>query len=478
MLRANQRLISKIIVENDAKMIISGMGSGKTGATLDAIHHLRSTFQVHRVLVIAPWFVAKNTWPDEIEAWSHTRTLSYAVCVGDPEERIAALEADAEITTINFENLQWLAKHLGTADNWVWDMVIVDESSRLSAGEPRTKTTKVKTVKDGKVVVKVRKGGRQTRFGIMTIVRRKIDRIVELTGTPGDIKKLWGQSYLLDQGSALGRSKPAFEKEFFVKDQDSHTEYQKPGAEAEVLRRMGTLAVTIPEEKLVPDPHFYPLNVRLPDKAMQQYKDFERTLYADEWDVLAVSRGVLANKLLQAANGSIYREDRSVVAIHDEKIRALEELIEQANGESILTWYSFQFDIEKLQKRWPEAVVANKYRGDLVGDWNKGRIKHLLAHPNSIGHGTNMQDGGHIMAWYGMTFSLELWQQANKRLPRPGQTKQVLIYPIVALGTYDEKALKSLNAKDATQARIIEHFMIDKSSADRQFGSTGDEVLV
>ena len=168
--------------------------------------------------------------------------------------------------------------------------------------------------------------------------------------------------------------------------------------------------------------------------------------------------------IVHNCNGSIYREDRSVVPIHDEKIRALEELVEQANGESILTFYGFQFDRDALKKRWPDAVIANQYRGDLVGDWNKGRIKHLLAHPASIGHGTNLQYGGHIAAWYGLTFSLELWLQANARLPRPGQTKQVLIYPIVAEGTYDERALRILNDKNATQDRIIGHFLTDELS--------------
>lgn len=163
--------------------------------------------------------------------------------------------------------------------------------------------------------------------------------------------------------------------------------------------------------------------------------------------------------IVHNCNGSVYREDRSVVPIHDEKLRALEELVETANGESILTFYGFKFDKEKLRARWPDAVVANEYRGDLVSDWNRGRIKHLLAHPASIGHGTNLQYGGHIAAWYGLTFSLELWLQANARLPRPGQTKQVLIYPIVAEGTYDERALSLLSQKNATQDRIIEHFL-------------------
>lgn len=461
LLRVGQRLISSIVRNDPSKLVILGMGGGKTAGTLDGLYSMFADFTINHALIIAPWFVAKNTWPDEIEAWAHTRCLTYAVAVGDADERAAAVAARREITTINFENLPWLAKHIRSVDNWYWDTVVIDESSRLAAGEGRTKPTKVKQIKDGKVEVKVRPGGNMTRFGIMTTARRKIERVIELTGTPGDVRKLWGQSYLLDQGAALGRDKTAFEREFFLKDRYTHAMTEKPGAEAEVLRRMtaANLAITIPAEDIVPEPHFFPMKVRLPEPAMRQYKEFERTLYAAEWDVEAVSRGVLANKLLQAANGAIYNQMRDVIPIHDEKLRALEELVETANGESILTFYGFKFDKEKLRARWPDAVVANEYRGDLVADWNRGRIKHLLAHPASIGHGTNLQYGGHIAAWYGLTFSLELWLQANARLPRPGQTKQVLIYPIVAEGTYDERALSLLSQKNATQDRIIEHFL-------------------
>lgn len=217
--------------------------------------------------------------------------------------------------------------------------------------------------------------------------------------------------------------------------------------------------VTIPQEKVVPEPQFIPLRVNLPVKAMNDYRDFERTLYSEPYDIEAVSNGVLANKLLQWANGAAYLEDRSWVEIHDEKLEALQELSESCSDESLLIFYSFKFDKERIQKRFPGAVIANEYRGDLVGDWNKGRIKRLLAHPASIGHGTNLQYGGHIAAWYGLTFSLELWMQANMRLPRPGQTQQVLIYPIIAKGTYDERALAILQDRETTQDRIISNFV-------------------
>ncbi|UVK46748.1 hypothetical protein BPNPMPFG_002456 [Mesorhizobium sp. AR07] len=461
-LRNAQRIMSSIVRNSPTKLIISGMGSGKTGATLDALYDLLNRFEVHHVLVIAPRFVAANTWPNELAAWQHTRAISYAVAVGEPEERAAAIARRAEITTLNFENLPWLAQHIRSVDSWIWDCVVIDESSRMKSGEGRTKATKIKTVnKAGEVEVKVRKGGKQTRFGIMTTARRKISRVIELTGTPAPqgLIDLWSQCYLLDQGKRLGQSKDEFERRWFDKDRYKHTITARPGAEDEILSRLKDLLVTIPQEKVAEDAHFIPMKVRLPEQAMRDYQDFERTLYSEIHDVEAVSKGVLANKLMQFANGHMYREDRSVVHIHDAKMEALEELVDSAQGENLLVFYGFKFDKDAIRKRYPHAVVANE-NPDAVTLWNQNKIKLLVAHPASIGHGTNLQFGGHIAAWYGLTFSLELWQQANARLPRPGQTKQVLIYPIIAEGTYDERALTVLTAKGVTQDRIIESFTL------------------
>lgn len=456
-LRSSQRLISTIIRGEKAKLIVSGMGSGKTGAALDAARSLLDRFEAHHILIIGPLLVAQNTWPDEIETWAHTSPIRYAVAVGTPEQRSAAINQRAEITTINFESLQWLAKHIKSIDNWYWDTVIIDESSRFKAGEKRTKTTKVKGA-DGEI--KVRKGGNQTRFGVMTVARQKIDRIYELTGTPtpNGLYDLWGQIYLLDQGQRLGRSKAQFESRWFDKNQYTHVITPKENAEVEILAAISDIMVTIPQEKITDDAIFIPTKVTLPDRAMRDYLAFEDTLYSQPYDVEAVSSGVLANKLLQFANGHLYREDRSVVAVHDAKFAALDELIQQANGENILVFYSFKFDKDALKRRYSHAVVANE-DSDFITKWNKGKIKLGLAHPASIGHGTNLQYGGHIAAWMGLTFNLELWQQANMRLPRPGQTKQVLIYPIIAKGTYDERALASLQIKEATQDRIVSSFL-------------------
>lgn len=456
-MRDEQLFISDLIVDNDAHLIISGMGSGKTGAALDGVKRLLDELEVHHVLVIAPKFVALSTWPDEIESWRHLRPLSYVAAVGDPIQRRAAIDAKCEITTINFESLPWLAKYIGTIRNWYWDCVIIDESSRFKAGETRTKSVIVKKA-DGKK--RRTAGGNMTRFGIMATARKKVKRIVELTGTPtpqGPID-LWGQIYLLDQGASLGRSKSDFEKKHFDKNKYNFTLKIKEGSEQEILTSCNHLVTTIPKRKLVEDAQIIPMKVHLPEKIMREYRDFENTLYSEPYDVEAVTSGVLANKLLQFANGHMYQEDRTVVHIHDAKMEALDELIESAHGENILCFYSFKFDKDAIRKRYPHAVVANE-SNDFIGRWNKGKVKLLLAHPASIGHGTNLQYGGHIAAWFGLTFSLELWQQANMRLPRPGQTEQVLIYPIIAQGTYDERALNVLDKKGVTQDRIVDSFM-------------------
>jgi hypothetical protein len=378
-----QKLISRLVQEREAVMIIADMSQGKTGGSLDGTVSLLNRLTVQHVLMIGPRFVAMNTWPDELKVWQRTQAVSCAVAVGTAEERISAINRRAEITTINFENLPWLAKQIRTIENWYWDMVIIDESSRFRAGEGRTLPTKVKTVNKatGEIVVKARAGGNMTRFGVMTTARRKIKRIVELTGTPGDLKGLWGQSYLLDQGAALGRDKSDFEKRWFDKDPYNHTITPKGNAETGILSQMGDLAVTIPPKKVSEDAQFIPMRVRLPPKAMEEYRELEKTLYSQIHDVEAVSKGVLANKLMQMAGGGAYREDRSVAHVHEAKIEALNELLEMAPDENWLIFYGYKFTKDMILKHHPDAVVANEYKGDLVADWNRGKIKKLAAHP-------------------------------------------------------------------------------------------------
>lgn len=453
-LRPRQKFIADQIINHPAKMIVSGMGSGKTVATLTAIRQLFDSFTVRHVLIVAPLRVARDTWPDEIEGWQHTAPMTYAVAVGTEAERRAAVEKRTEITIINRENLVWLAKYLGSIKNWPYDMVVIDESSMFKSGKRRTTRAKVKD-KDGNT--KIRKGGNMTRFGVLTTARKKIDRIYCLTGTPAPngVHDLWGQIYLLDQGESLGRSMTAFETRWYDKNKYTYEIKPKPGAEDEIMERIKHLMVSLPPEESVPVPVIVPRYIDLPAKVMHDYRDFMATLVSETYDVEAVTKGVLANKALQWASGSMYREDRSVAQVHDLKLKELDALVEEAQGENMLILYGYKFDLDAIKARYPDAVDF-KEEPDAVRLWNEGKINKLIAHPASCAHGLNMQYGGHICIWYGMTWSLELWQQANARLARPGQKEQVAIYPIIARNTYDELAFAALQDKGVTQDRIAE----------------------
>jgi len=451
-LRKTQWLMHEKMMEARSRWIISGMGSGKTGSTLTVMRDLLDSTAINHWLVIAPWFVAKYTWPTEIESWEHLRCLRYEVAVGDAEERAAAIEAKSEITFINFENLPWLARHIGTVQNWYWDGLIIDETSRFKSGAEKTKVTKILD-DNGRVVAK--KGGRISRFGVVSVALPKIERAYGLTGTPfpTGVIDAWGQVYPLDGGKRLGRKISHFRNRWFRYDRYKRTYFEKPKAEEDIMAAIKDIAVVIPTEKVTEDPIFIDVPVDLPPKALKAYRKFQRELVSTEYDVEAVNRGVLANKLLQFANGSMYREDQSVVEIHDAKLKALEELSEQAGDQSMLILYNYKFDKDRIKKRWPDAVVANE-EDDIIRRWNNGDIKKLLAHPASIGHGTNLQYGGHLSFWYGLPWSLELYEQANLRLPRPGQKNQVYIYQIVARDTYDMRVVQTLSDRGVTEESL------------------------
>lgn len=501
-LRAKQIVIRNEIVQNRAKLIVSGMGSGKTASTLHACKDLLDAHEVLHILVICPLLVATEVWPQEIEAWEETRLISYAVACGEEETRIAAVEARAEITIINRENLVWLAKHIRSVRNWYWDMVVVDESSMFKKGEIRTKAAKVKRMVKGWIIdvdgyrdlffesedeakefaefeayimdlantpmefpvvtakrklTKQTKGGNMTRFGVISTSLPMVTRVVELTGTPrpNGWEDLWGQIYLLDRGAALGRTKSEFLRTYFDHNKYTHENTLKDGAAEAIQKRITHLVVSLPPDQLVPPPVYIPRKVTLPPKVMAEYRRFEKTLISQEYDVEAVSSGVLANKLLQFSNGSMYREDGSCVRVHNEKLKMLDAIVDESEGANLLVFYGFQFDLAGIRERYPYAVVLSETPG-AVKAWNEGKIKMLLAHPASCAHGLNMQFGGHIAVWYGLTWSLELWQQANARLPRPGQTEIVAVYMIICEHTYDERAVEVLQGKDAGQQEMID----------------------
>jgi SNF2 family DNA or RNA helicase len=439
-LRNYQRFMADRIVSQPAILLAAEMGTGKSAAVLTAARELLDEFVIRKVLIVAPLRVATETWPDEIAAWKHTRVLSYSVLVGSAAERARAARENTEIHIINRENLPWLWKHWG--DRWPYDMVVWDESSGLKAWKKRTKLRAF------------------TRFGAMAAARKLVHRVVLLTGTPAPngLHDLGGQAYILDQGERLGRSRSAFESRWFDKDYMGYELTPKPNAEREIMGLLSDVMFGLKAEDYIELPPVISniIPVRLPDKVMREYRDFERTMVSEAHNVEAVSRGVLTNKLLQFAQGAMYREDKSVVEIHDLKLDALERVVEEAAGQSLLVAYSYRFDLARIRKKYPRAVVFDE-SPNVVKDWNAGKIRIMLCHPASMGHGLNLQFGGHIACWYGLTWSLELYQQLNARLPRPGQKHHcVFIHHIVAQGTADEDVLAVLAKKDATQRAVHE----------------------
>lgn len=451
-LRQAQRFMARTVYLEKAKLIVSAMGSGKSGATLTALRRLLDEGEIVRVIVIGPKRVAKDTWPDEILTWAHTACLSFAACTGTEKERVAALDAGAEITIINRENLPWLWEVLGRGARWDFDCVIVDESSMFKDGRKRTTRKRTKRA-DGKIVMS--KGGSITRFGVLAAARKLVRRIYLLTGTPGDLEHLWGQIYLIDQGERLGKSKDDFYRRWFTVNQFTYEIKPREGAKSEIMALISDIMVSMPKQILTEPPVLVTVKVQLPPKILEEYRRFARTLVSESYDIEAVNQGVLTNKLLQFANGAMYNEMGETVPIHREKHDALDEIIERAAGESVLIFYSFKFDLEQIRKRYPHAVVLNEC-DTAVTDWNEGKIKILIAHPASCAHGLNLQYGGHIAIWFGLTWSLELYLQANERLPRPGQTQLVVIYRIIAEQTVDEKLIRVLDVKEANQSSIIE----------------------
>lgn len=456
-MRSYQRYLSDAIVDRNV-LGAAEMSLGKTGATLDAIKKLLRRRVVRHVLIVGPLKVASETWPDEINRWTHLRDLTYAVAVGDEPTRLAAIKKNTELTMINRENLQWLWTTVGGRIGWKWDMLVYDESSRLKAWRIRT---------PGKKPDGTKRKPTLTEFGVLAHARPAFKRVVELSGTPSPngILDIGGQIYMLDGGKRLEDNRTQFIKRWFDENKWTREVTPKEGAREEIMARIKDLMIGLRAEDYIDLPPLLinPIKVRLSTRHMKQYRDFEKTLVAESYDVEAVNSGVLANKLLQFANGSLYRPIPGVfppknetLPVHDAKLAALESIVEEAAGQPVLIAYSFKFDLIRIRKRFPKAVVFDE-DPSFVKNWNAGRIGIGLAHPASIGHGLNLQFGGHIQVWYGLTWSLELWQQFNRRLARPGQESPVVfIHVIMAAGTIDEAVFEVLKRKGAEQDQITE----------------------
>jgi hypothetical protein len=440
-LRRYQRwLIHEIVVMREIFVALD-MSMGKTAIILFAIRRMLYT-KISRVLIVGPLKVVEETWPTEILSWKELRVLDWSVITGSPEERDRAMSSPAPIHMINKENLPWLWNRL--KKDWPYDMVVWDESSALKSWKKRTPNKKL------------------TRFGAMANARPYVDRMVLLSGTPAPngVYDLGGQMYILDRGESLGTQRDAFEKRWFESDYMGWTLEPKEHAFDEIMDRCEDVMVSLRAEDYIdmPKRKIVPMYVELPKKIMAEYRRFERTLVSETYDVEAVSKGVLAGKLLQFASGSMYRnyEDgsRDIVKVHDEKLYTLERIVEESAGQNILCAYGHKFDIDLIKKKYPKTVLGSDDK-NFIKNWNAGRIRLGLVHPAEIGHGTNLQFGGHIGVWFGLTWSLELWQQFNMRLPRPGQEAHTCFYyPIIARGTADEDCYEAMAEKGATQEKV------------------------
>lgn len=442
LLYPHQERLARKIVDTKAILLNVPMGLGKTATVLTALVDIFVESPQARALIVAPKRVATNVWPNEILDWEHTEGIRFSVIEGSPKKRADLVKRRAQIDIINFENLKWLHEHAKTS----YDVVIIDESSRLRSGKKKTSTS----------------GGMST-FGAAAKFCEQASRRILLTGTlaPNGIHGLWGQAFCLDQGQRLGKTRSAFERRWFDKDYMGWNLTPTPAAEKEITALLSDVVFTLnPDEKVkLPDVVESNITVTLPPVARVAYSDLKRTLVSLPHDVSAISSSALKNKLLQLCNGACYREDGTVAEIHTEKLDALEELYLELNREPLIVLYQYKFDLKQIRLRFPESrTLADN--GFQESEWNKGNIRMLLAHPKSCAHGLNLQFGGNRIVWYGLTWDLELYKQANARTARPGQkNEKCYVHHILARDTDEHKVLARLNEKDATQSRVEAVFL-------------------
>ena len=435
-----QSYATQWIIDKKKSALFLEMGMGKSIATLTAILELMyDYFDVAKILVIAPLRVASTTWEEEVEKWDHLKELRISKVLGSEKQRVAALYKKADVYIINRENVTWLVNWFDT--EWPFDMVVIDELSSF-------------------------KSSKAQRFKSLKKVRPLVKRFVGLTGTPAPngLIDLWPQIYLLDGGERLGRTVTGYREKYFLPDKRNqmmvYTWKLKEGAEDAIYEKLSDICVSMKAKDYLelPERMDNVIPVELPKKAKEKYDRLEKELILsiEEVDVLAGSAAVLANKLLQVANGAVYDEDGEVKPIHDEKLKALDELMEAASGKPVLVFYGYQHDKDRLLHHLKKLKPRLLQSDQDIKDWNQGKVQVLLAHPASAGHGLNLQTGGNIIIWFGLTWSLELYQQANARLWRQGQKQTVVIHHIIAKDTIDERVMKALEDKDVSQAALIE----------------------
>lgn len=429
----------KFIEDTPYCALFLDMGLGKTVTTLTALRDLIDAMDVERVLVIAPKSVAENTWTNECDKWDHLKDLRLSVVMGDARKRRAALDTAADVYVTNRDNVIWLVEQYtqGSA-SWPFDCVVIDESSSF-------------------------KNFQSKRYKALMKVRAHMHRVILLTGTPAPngLEDLWAQIKILDKGERLGKYITHYRDTYFTPGSRNGSviyEYRpRPGAREKITSKISDICLSMSAADYLELPQLIecPTVLRLPD--MNTYRTFERNAVLDlpDGDIEAVTAVSLTNKLLQFASGAIYDEHHIWHEVHTTKIQALTDILE-STAEPVLIYYNYTHELDRITAAVPDVV---QFRGepDLLTAWNSGQIRVMAAHPASVAYGLNMQQGGHIIVWFSPTWNLELYQQANARLHRQGQTKPVLLYHLICKDTMDEVVSAALRSKDQAQTYIMQH---------------------
>ena len=450
--RPYQKIAGDFIAEHKRCALFMDMGLGKTAVSLTYLkEQILDEFSINKALIIGPLRVAQSVWSAEASKWDHLHGLVVSRVLGTLRQRVEALEAPADVYVINRENVVWLVEYLG--NNWDFDAIIIDELSSFKSSASK-------------------------RWKALRKVIRKARIVVGLTGTPagGGYIDLWPQIYLIDGGQRLGKTLTEFRRRFFRPGRGKgHVVYEwiiNPGAKEEIDNLLSDICLSMSKEDWLQMPEliFNDVIVKMDGKARKLYDEFEKEkvlpllegmviedVEAADNFVAGTTAATVNNKLLQMANGAVYDDEGGVFHIHDAKLDALEEIAEGNPGQPLLVFYAFKHDMERIKTRFPDAVALNE--GDtqaVISRWNAGKIPMLLCHPASAGHGLNLQEGGHIAVWFGLTWNLELYQQANARLYRQGQVHSVIIHHIICENTQDERVIQALEQKDVTQRSLLE----------------------
>lgn len=432
--------IDRIISDSSLGLFLD-MGLGKTVITLTAVNELiYNRFEVGKVLVIAPKKVAETTWTNEAQKWEHLHNLRISRVIGTLAQRVRALNTPADVYVINRENVPWLVEY--DRNSWRFDMVVIDELSSF-------------------------KSSKAQRFRSLCYVRQHIKRLVGLTGTPASngLIDLWAQIYLLDEGERLGKKITHFRTKYC--DCNTHgghfsTYAMKPGAEESIRSAISDICISMKAEDYLqlPECTVVDVPVYMDKRTEKRYEEFEREmlLQIDENTLDAGTAAVLSGKLMQFANGAVYDENKNAVEVHSGKLDTLSELVEGLNGQHALIFYNFRHDLERILRHFEKSPLAiRELKTDQdQADWNAGKIDLLLTHPASAGYGLNLQQGGHHVIWFGLNWSLELYEQANKRLHRQGQQERVIIHRLITQNTRDVDVADALAGKQDVQNALLE----------------------